>query len=959
MRNGVARSIAGRDAGDDRLSGREPERSALKRKVLDGDGDVLSLELAEGDRDRVRRARLRAIFLQANRVALDVAKLQRIRRRFGGGEFLVLAVVEERGEAGLGADRHVIAGARDNHEIGFEILVEDHSPLSGHLTQRFSGVSRRRSERIFGGTTFEIQFMRCVRSVGSAVKSVHFCAALTPCASLPTSSVDGGDGQRRRLSAVERKSDRLDNGRTDHHAVRGFRNRAGAFGVLDAEPDRDRQLRTPLEPRHGFAHQLGVRRGGARDAGDRNKIDEAAGVFENFRQTVIAVVGATRRTKASPRLARGQANLVVFFRRAIDDDEPVDARGFRVPQERLDAIDIDGIVIAHQDHWRVRVPGAEFFHHPKRRRQRLLGFKRPAAGGLNCGAVGDRIGKRHAEFDNVRAGRRQRGENRRDVSPSGSPAMMKVKSAARRSAATCRKRKSRRAVMGASLPRRPPVAKANGQTVAARGGPCSNQCALDRARIPIRADEAFHHGRGSPVRGSRGEWCSSFFWFSLYSGALGPALQFGSARPFRNSVLLLVPARPHSALGAGDSCRGPDRQELGMFDHLNLVATAVFVFFFGLVSVLGFVAARWKAADLGHIHEWGLGGRRFGRWITWFLLGGDLYTAYTVIAIPAVVFAIGAFGFFAVPYTIIVYPFLYLTLPRLWAVSHKHGYITAADFVLGRYGHKGLELAVARPASWRRCPISRCSSSASRRSFCALGFSGQGIMAHAPITIAFVILALFTYKSGLRAPAMIAFVKDAMIYIFIIAAIVIIPYELGGFGAIFAAAGKAFDAKVAANPESCRRADAQARASRSLHHARDRFGDGVVHVSARADGLARGLKRKRHPLQHDDAARLFLGARLDRSAWADGDRRRGQSRHAPGRRAAACALGVSRLVRRLLLCGDRAWRARAGGGHVDRRGQHLHPQHLEAVRSPGDDAAGGIGARQARFAGGEGRRARW
>ena len=97
-----------------------------------------------------------------------------------------------------------------------------------------------------------------------------------------------------------------------------------------------------------------------------------------------------------------------------------------------------------------------------------------------------------------------------------------------------------------------------------------------------------------------------------------------------------------------------------MFDHLNIVATVVFVFFFGVVSVLGFVAAHWKAADLGHINEWGLGGRRFGRWITWFLLGGDLYTAYTVIAIPAVVFAIGAFGFFAVPYTIIVYPFLVL-----------------------------------------------------------------------------------------------------------------------------------------------------------------------------------------------------------------------------------------------------------------------------------------------------------
>ena len=238
-----------------------------------------------------------------------------------------------------------------------------------------------------------------------------------------------------------------------------------------------------------------------------------------------------------------------------------------------------------------------------------------------------------------------------------------------------------------------------------------------------------------------------------------------------------------------------------MFDHLNLVATAVFVFFFGLVSVLGFVAARWKAADLEHIAEWGLGGRRFGRWITWFLLGGDLYTAYTVIAIPAVVFAIGAYGFFAVPYTIIIYPFLYLTLPRLWAVSEKHGYMTAGDFVLGRYGHRGLELAVALTGILATMPYIALQLVGLEKVILALGFAGQGIMAHAPITIAFVILALFTYRSGLRAPAMIAFVKDTMIYIFIIAAIVIIPYELGGFGAIFDAAGRAFDAKVTANPK--------------------------------------------------------------------------------------------------------------------------------------------------------------
>ncbi len=238
-----------------------------------------------------------------------------------------------------------------------------------------------------------------------------------------------------------------------------------------------------------------------------------------------------------------------------------------------------------------------------------------------------------------------------------------------------------------------------------------------------------------------------------------------------------------------------------MFDHLNVVATSVFVFFFALVTVLGFVASRWKAGDLGHIHEWGLGGRRFGAWVTWFLLGGDLYTAYTVIAIPAVVYAVGAYGFFAVPYTIIIYPFLYLTMPRLWTVSQKHGYMTAGDFILGRYGNRWLELAVALTGILATMPYIALQLVGMEKVILALGFTGQGMMQHAPLTVAFIILALYTYKSGLRAPAMIAFVKDAMIYIFIIAAVIVIPYELGGFAKIFALAQAEFAARTAANPK--------------------------------------------------------------------------------------------------------------------------------------------------------------
>src|SRR5471032_771283 len=227
-----------------------------------------------------------------------------------------------------------------------------------------------------------------------------------------------------------------------------------------------------------------------------------------------------------------------------------------------------------------------------------------------------------------------------------------------------------------------------------------------------------------------------------------------------------------------------------MIDNLNWTATIVFVFFFALVTVMGFLASRWKAGDLGDIHEWGLGGRQFGAWITWFLLGGDLYTAYTVIAIPALVYAIGAYGFFAVPYTIIIYPFLYLTMPRLWAVSRKHGYITAGDFVFGRYGDKWLELAVALTGILATMPYIALQLVGMEKVIQGLGFHGEGYLAHVPLTIAFIILALYTYKSGLRAPAMIAFVKDLMIYTFIIAAVIAITIQLGGFGAIFDAASK-------------------------------------------------------------------------------------------------------------------------------------------------------------------------
>jgi len=220
--------------------------------------------------------------------------------------------------------------------------------------------------------------------------------------------------------------------------------------------------------------------------------------------------------------------------------------------------------------------------------------------------------------------------------------------------------------------------------------------------------------------------------------------------------------------------------------EINWTALGIFVGLFAFISWLGFAAARWRRGDLDQLHEWGLGGRRFGTLITWFLVGGDVYTAYTFIAVPALAFGAGAVAFFAVPYTVMIYPLLFLVFRRLWHVCHKHNYITAGDFVRGRFGNRWLALAITVTGIIATMPYIALQLVGIQVVIGALGVSGTGLVGDLPLLVAFVVLAAFTYSSGLRAPASIAVVKDVLIYVTAIAAVIVIPIELGGFGKIFA-----------------------------------------------------------------------------------------------------------------------------------------------------------------------------
>ncbi len=384
-----------------------------------------------------------------------------------------------------------------------------------------------------------------------------------------------------------------------------------------------------------------------------------------------------------------------------------------------------------------------------------------------------------------------------------------------------------------------------------------------------------------------------------------------------------------------------------MNEHITEIV--VFTALFLLVSGMGFVAARWRRADdLASLNEWGLGGRNFGSWITWFLVGGDLYTAYTFVAVPALLFGAGAMGFFAVPYTVVVYPLVMLVLIRLWSVSHVHGLVTPADFVRVRFGSPTLALLVAVTGIVATMP------------YIALQLIGieavlktMGVTGDLPLIIAFAILAAYTYQSGLRAPALIAFVKDILIYIVILVAIIYIPARLGGFGAIFDAAENKFAGTPAPGDGILLNANNQ------LQYITPgaRLGAGAVPLSAQRDRGAGVALAGRDQAEHVGAARLQPAAGADRPARLHGHRGRDHPDR-QGRehgRAAAVRQDVPRLVHRGGVRGHRHRRAGAGRDHVDRGGEPVHPQHLQGVPPPRRHRRAGGPGQQADLAGREGR----
>ena len=206
-------------------------------------------------------------------------------------------------------------------------------------------------------------------------------------------------------------------------------------------------------------------------------------------------------------------------------------------------------------------------------------------------------------------------------------------------------------------------------------------------------------------------------------------------------------------------------------------------------SLLALAARRfYPRVRLPDMNDWALADSRLNAVVTWFLLGGSIFTAYTFVAVPGRTFGVGAFGFFSLVYTGVLTPILFVLLPRIWAAARRSGSVTIADYVRTRYDSSALMLAVSLTGILATMPYIALQLVGVRVVLIAVGLYPEGVLGDVALTAVFAVLAGATFNSGLRAPALISVAKGALVFGAILGVTVAVLREFDGFGPMFAAA---------------------------------------------------------------------------------------------------------------------------------------------------------------------------
>src|SRR5487761_885866 len=213
----------------------------------------------------------------------------------------------------------------------------------------------------------------------------------------------------------------------------------------------------------------------------------------------------------------------------------------------------------------------------------------------------------------------------------------------------------------------------------------------------------------------------------------------------------------------------------------------VFIVLFIVFATLGVLGSKWRKGDLSGLFEWGIAGRRLGWFTAFFLFGADWYTAFSILSVPSSVFALGAFGYMAVTYQAMVFAFAILVLPRLWTRAKDKGYLTISDAIKGESGSRALSILFALVGIGALIPYIALQVVGLEGVLVGMfyGLASASTIEEVGLIIAFVVLASFTFTSGLRGATLGSIFKDIIVWISLLSLVVIAFSAVGGFTGAF------------------------------------------------------------------------------------------------------------------------------------------------------------------------------
>lgn len=220
----------------------------------------------------------------------------------------------------------------------------------------------------------------------------------------------------------------------------------------------------------------------------------------------------------------------------------------------------------------------------------------------------------------------------------------------------------------------------------------------------------------------------------------------------------------------------------------TMALAIIFAFVIGTTAV-GMIPGMNKKMSL---EEWAVGGRNFGRWLNWFILAGEIYTAFAFLGGSGWAYARGGPTFYILGYGALAYLVGYYVLPAIAPIGRKHGLMTQPDLVEHMYQSKWLGIITAVVGVAFLLPYLQLQLT-------GLGLiietCSYGAIGRVPaMLIAFTMVAAFVYLSGLKGVATTAVIKDIVLIVAVVFFGLYLPIHF--FGSV----GGMFEALDAAKP---------------------------------------------------------------------------------------------------------------------------------------------------------------